>query len=70
MTTDRVAFHLGSSSSGNFCRAFRNLTGLRPSEATTIDGRMLVLTRLASELLSREQIAAWARVESLFTNVA
>jgi AraC-like DNA-binding protein len=70
MTTDRVAFHLGYSSSGNFCRAFRNLTGLRPSEATTIDGRMLVLTRLASELLSREQIAAWARVESLFTNVA
>ena len=70
MTTDRVAFHLGYSSGGNFCRAFRNLTGLRPSEATTVEGRLLVLTQFASELLSREQIAAWAQAGSLFTNVA
>ena len=70
MTTERVAFHLGYASGGNFCRAFQKLTGLRPSEAATVEGRLLFLTRFASELLAQEQIAQWAEAGALFTNVA
>ncbi len=70
MTTARVAFHLGYSSNGNLCRAFRSLTGLTLSEAATLEGRLHVLTRISSELLTPEYLGRWAALDSLFVRAA
>jgi len=70
MTTTRVAFHLGYSSNGNLCRAFRSLTGLTLSEAATLEGRLQVLTRISSELLTPEYLRRWAALGPLFVRAA
>ncbi len=66
MTTASVAYHMGYSSSGNFCRAFLDLTGLRPLVGATLQGRLIVSTRLATELLQTEQLLKWDELGPLF----
>ena len=70
MTTARVAFHLGYSSNGNLCRAFRSLTGLTLSEASTVEGHLHVLTRISRELLMPEHLRRWDALGSLFVRAA
>ncbi len=66
MTTASVTYHMGYSSSGNFCRAFLDLTGLRPLVGATLQGRLIVSTRLATELLQTEQLLKWDELGPLF----
>ena len=70
MTTARVAFHLGYSSNGNLCRAFRSLTGLTLSEASTLEGRLHVLTRISRELLTPAYLNRWAALDPLWVRAA
>lgn len=70
MTTARVAFLLGYSSNGNLCRAFRALTGTTLSEASTLEGRLRLLTRMRSELLTPEFLGRWERLGPLFVGAA
>ncbi len=70
MTTTSVAYHMGYSSSGNFCRAFLKLTGLRPSVGTTVQGRLAVITSFAAELLRAEQLEKWDDLGPLFVRAA
>ena len=70
MNTTLVAYHMGYSSSGNFCRAFRQLTGLRPSMGVTVQGRLEVATAFAAELLQEEQLEKWDVVGRLFVRTA
>ena len=70
MTTARVAFHLGYSSNGNLCRAFRSITGLTLSEASTVEGRLHVLTGISRELLAPEHLERWDAVGPLFVGAA
>ncbi len=70
MTTARVAFHLGYSSNGNLCRAFRSLTGLTLSDASTLEGRLHVLTRISRELLTPDYLSRWADLGPLFVRAA
>ncbi len=69
-TTTSVAYQMGYSSSGNFCRAFLMLTGLRPSVGATVEGRLAVTTSFASELLRAEQLEKWDRLGPLFVRAA
>ena len=70
MTTARVAFHLGYSSNGNLCRAFRALTGLTLSQASTLEGRLDVLTRISREVLTPDYLRRWAALDPLFVRAA
>lgn len=70
MTTARVACHLGYSSNGNLCRAFRSLTGLTLSESSTVDGRLHVLTQISRELLTPEHLKRWDALGPLFVRAA
>ena len=70
MTTTSVAFHMGYSSGGNFCRAFRMLTGLKPSVGATVQGRLAVTTSFAAELLRPEQLEKWDDLGPLFVRAA
>ena len=70
MTTASVAYHMGYSSSGNFCRAFLKLTGLRPSVGATVQGRLAVTTSFAAELLRAEQLEKWDGLGPLFVRAA
>ena len=70
MTTAKVAFLLGYSSNGNLCRAFRALTGITLSEASTLEGRLRVLTRMGTEVLTPEYLSRWEALGPLFVRVA
>jgi len=70
MTTASVAYTMGYSSSGNFCRAFRMLTGLKPSSGATVQGRLAVTTSFAKELLQAEQLEKWDSLGPLFVRAA
>lgn len=70
MTTTSVAYHMGYSSSGNFCRAFLMLTGLKPSVGGTLQGRLAVTTSFAAELLRAEQLDKWDGIGPLFVRAA
>lgn len=69
-TTTSVAYHMGYSSSGNFCRAFLMLTGLKPSVGGTLQGRLAVTTSFAAELLRAEQLEKWDDLGPLFVRAA
>ena len=70
MTTTSVAYHMGYSSSGNFCRAFLKLTGLKPSVGGTVKGRLVVTTSFGAELLRAEQLDKWDGLGALFVRAA
>lgn len=70
MTTASVAYHMGYSSSGNFCRAFLQLTGLRLSVGASVQGRLAVTTAFAAELLQEEQLEKWDGLGRLFVRAA
>ncbi|MCH8810236.1 MAG: helix-turn-helix domain-containing protein [Gemmatimonadetes bacterium] len=70
MTTTSVAYYMGYSSSGNFCRAFLMLTGLKPSVGGTIQGRLAVTTSFAADLLRAEQLEKWEELGPLFVRAA
>jgi len=70
MTTARVAFLLGYSSNGNLCRAFRALMGVTLSEASTLEGRLHVITRISSEVLTPKYLSRWDALDPLFVRVA
>jgi AraC-like DNA-binding protein len=70
MTTTSVAYHMGYSSSGNFCRAFLQLTGFRPSVGATVQGRLAVMDAFAAELLQEEQLKKWDGLGRLFVRSA
>jgi len=61
---------MGYSSSGNFCRAFLNLTGLRPSEGATVQGRLALMTGFVAELMQAAQLKEWDRIGPLFVRAA
>lgn len=69
-TTTLVAYRMGYSSSGNFCRAFLNLTGLRPSEGATVQGRLALMTGFVAELMQAAQLKEWDRIGPLFVRAA
>lgn len=69
-TTTTVAFRLGYASSGNLCRALRTLTGLKPTEAGSVEGRTRILTRFSADFLERRQLRAWEDLGELFATVA
>ena len=70
VTTSSVAYHMGYSSSGNFCRAFLNLTGLRPSAGATVQGRLAVMTSFVSDLMRPDQLEKWDDIGPLFVRAA
>ena len=70
VTTSSVAYHMGYSSSGNFCRAFLHLTGMRPSAGATVQGRLAVTTSFAAELMQAEQLEKWDSLGPLFVRAA
>lgn len=70
VTTTLVAHHMGYSSSGNFCRAFLNLTGLTPSAGATVQGRLAVIANFAAELMQEDQLKEWGRMGPMFVGVA
>ena len=70
MTTARVAYLLGYASNGNLCRAFRALTGITLSEASTLEGRLHVLTRMGTEVLTPEYLRRWEALDPLFRRAA
>jgi len=70
MTTTSVAYDMGYLSSGNFCRAFLKLTGMRPSVGATVRGRLAVITSFATELLQGEQLEKWDDLGPLFVRAA
>ena len=70
MTTARVAYLLGYSSHGNLCRAFRALIGITPSEASTLEGRLRVLTRMGTEVLTLEYLKRREALAPLFLRAA
>ena len=70
MTTASVAYHMGYSSSGNFCRAFLKLTGLRPSVGATLPGRLVTSANFAADLLRAEQLERWDDLRPMFVRAA
>lgn len=70
MTTTSVAYQMGYSSSGNFCRAFLMLTGMKPSHGATVQGRLAVTTSFGAELLRAEQLEKWDGLGPLFVRAA
>lgn len=70
MTTTSVAYQMGYSSSGNFCRAFLKLTGFRSSVGATVQGRLAVTTSFGADLLRADQLDGWDHLGPLFVRAA
>lgn len=61
-----TAHRLGWTSSGNLFRHLHSTTGMVPSALRTGEARERLLIRFASELLTREALAAWESLDDLF----
>jgi len=65
-TTLKVSFRLGFTSDGNFCRWVQAISGYPPSALRRREGRVIILSRLASDGFPAGAMEAWGRMGRFF----